>query len=176
MKALGKYFIRGILILLPVAATLYIVFSVVRVLDRLGGFLSPLKIPGVGLLLSIGIVLLVGFVGSFYFAEAFLDKVQEWLKKTPVIGKLYSAIKDTLQSILGEKRSFNKVVVFERNGVKTLAFLTRDKCFLEGHVVLYIPLAFQVAGFTLVVPREQVMEIDMDTEAALRFMMSAGIA
>lgn len=176
MKSLGKYFIRGILILLPVAVTLYIVFSVLKVLNRLGSFLLPLKLPGVGVLLSVGIVLIVGYLGSFYFAEKLFDKLEALLKKAPVVGKLYSAIKDTIYSLIGDKRSFNKVVVFERGGVKTLAFLTKEKCFLEGHVVIYVPLAFQVAGFTLVVPREDVLEIDMDTEEALRFMLSAGIA
>ena len=176
LRALGKFFIRGILILLPVAATLYIIFGVLRFLDRFGNFLLPLKIPGVGVLLSIVVVLLVGYVGSFYFSERLLDKFENMLKRAPVIGKLYSAIKDTLQSLIGDKRSFNKVVMVEFEGFKSLAFLTKEECFLEGHVVLYLPLAFQVAGFTLVVPKENVQPVDMDSEEALRFMISAGIA
>lgn len=176
MKLLGKYFIRGILILLPVVVTLYIVFSVLKVLNQMGSFLLPLKIPGVGVLLSIGIILVVGYLGSFYLGEKLLDKVEGLLKKAPGIGKLYSAIKDTIYSLIGDKKSFNKVVMLERGGIKTLAFLTKEKCFLEGHVVLYIPMAFQVSGYTVVVPREEVTEIDMEAEEALRFMLSAGIA
>lgn len=176
MKSLGKYFIQGILILLPVAVTLYIVFWVFEVLDTIGSFVLPWNIPGIGVLLSLIVILSVGYLGSSYLAERLFNKVEALIKRTPLIGKLYSAIRDTLHSLIGEKRSFKKVVVFERGGLKTLAFLTKEECFLEGHVVIYVPLAFQIAGFTLIVPREEVTEIEMDTEEALRFMISAGIA
>lgn len=176
MKTWGKYFLQGILILLPVAVTLYIVFGVFRVLDAVGRLVLPWDIPGIGVLLSLAVIFFVGYFGSSYFAEALVEKGEELLKKTPMVGKVYSAIRDTLYSLIGEKRSFKKVVAFQRGGVKTLAFLTNETCFLEDHVVLYVPLAFQVAGFTLVVPKEEVTEVDMDTEEALRFMISAGIA
>jgi len=173
---MGKFFLRGILILLPVAITLYIVLWVFEILDTVGRLVLPWDIPGIGVLLSLAAILLAGYVGSSYFAEALLEKAEGLIKRTPLIGKLYSAIRDTLHSLIGEKRSFNKVVCFERDGIKTLAFLTNEECFLKDHVVIYVPLAFQVAGFTLVVPKEDVTEVDMDTEAALRFMISAGIA
>jgi len=176
MKTLGKYFLRGILILLPVAATLYIVFWILSILDRLGNFFLPLKIPGMGILLTLILVLLIGYAGSFYFSEKLLEKFENMLLKAPVVGKLYTAIKDTLHSLIGEKRSFNKVVMVEWGDYKSLAFLTKEECFLEGHLVVYIPLAFQVAGLTLVVPKDNVTEVNMDPEEALRFMISAGIA
>lgn len=176
MKTLGKHFLQGILILLPVAITVYIVLWVFKILDTVGQVVLPWDIPGIGVLLSLVVILLAGYLGSSYFFETVMEKGEALLKKTPLIGKLYSAIKDTLQSLIGDKSSFNKVVCFERGGVKTLAFLTREECFLEGHVVLYVPFAFQMAGFTLVVPKEDITEVDMDTEEALRFMISAGIA
>ena len=176
MKKWGKYFLQGILILLPVAITLYIIFWVFEVLDAVGRLVLPWDIPGIGVLLSLVVILLVGYFGSSFFAEALLEKVEGLIKRTPLIGKLYSAIRDTLHSLIGEERSFNRVVAFERGGIKTLAFLTKEECFIEGHSVIYIPLAFQVAGFTLIVPKEELLEVDMDTEEALRFMISAGIA
>ncbi|NLO89212.1 MAG: DUF502 domain-containing protein [Clostridia bacterium] len=176
MKSLGKFFMRGILILLPVAATLYIVFGVLKILDRVGNFFLPFDFPGLGFLLSILIILIIGYVGSFYVSERLIEEFEKFMYKAPIVGKLYSAIKDTLNSLIGEKRSFSKVVMVELEGFKSLAFLTKEECFLENHLVVYVPLAFQVAGLTLVVPREKVKEVDMDPETALRFMISAGIA
>ncbi|HBT20833.1 MAG TPA: hypothetical protein DEA47_05690 [Peptococcaceae bacterium] len=177
MKNLGKFFLRGILILLPVAVTLYIVFGVLRILDRVGNFFIPFfDLPGLGLLISVLIILLIGYVGSFYISEKLIDKIEKLFYKAPIVGKLYSAIKDTLNSLIGEKRSFSKVVMIELEGFKSLAFLTKEECFLENHLVVYVPLAFQVAGLTLIVPKDRVKEVDMDPETALRFMISAGIA
>ena len=176
MKALGKHFIRGILILLPVAITLYIILGVFRVLDAVGRLVLPWDVPGIGMLLSLGLILVVGYFGSSYFSETLLERFERLIKKTPLVGKLYSAIRDTIHSFIGEKRSFNKVVCLERGGTKILGFLTNEECFLEGHVVIYVPMAFQVSGLTLVVPKDEVIEVDMDTEAALRFVISAGMA
>jgi uncharacterized membrane protein len=108
--------------------------------------------------------------------------IDHLLEKIPLIKTIYSVIKDTIQSFLGEKKSFSKValVTFPGTAMKSIGFVTAEDLqdFYEPFkdcIAVYVPQTFQVAGFTYLIPKENVEFIDMKPEDAMKFILSGGL-
>lgn len=188
MKTLFKNFINGIITIVPIIIVVYVIYKTFVFLDSLlGNFLRPYMkndyIPGIGLLLTILLITFLGFLSTRYITGKLIRLIDRLLERIPVVKTIYSVIKDTVQSFLGEKKSFSKVAVVTIPGtaMKSLGFITSEdlESFynpLRDHVAVYIPQTFQVAGFTFLIPREQVEIIDVKPEEAMKFILSGGMA
>lgn len=104
------------------------------------------------------------------------------LDKIPFIKTIYSVIKDTFHSFLGEKKSFSKVAIVTIPGtdVKTIGFITTEELEafyypLKDYVAVYVQQTFQIAGITLLIPNDQVEIIDVKPEDAMKFILSGGM-
>ena len=104
------------------------------------------------------------------------------LEKIPFVKTIYSVIKDTVHSFLGEKKSFSKVALVTLPGtnMKSLGFITAENLAafhepLSQHVAVYFPQTFQVAGFTFLIPKDEVDIIDVKPEDAMKFILSGGM-
>ncbi|WP_059170795.1 DUF502 domain-containing protein [Bacillus sp. FJAT-27445] len=188
MKTLLKNFINGIITIVPIIIVIYVIYKTFVFLDSLlGNFLKPYMkndyIPGIGLLLTVGLITLLGYLSTKYISGKLIGLIDRLLERIPVVKTIYSVIKDTVQSFLGEKKSFSKVAVVTIPGteMKSLGFITSEdlESFyspLGGHVAVYVPQTFQVAGFTFLIPKEQVEIIDVKPEEAMKFILSGGMA
>ncbi|MFT4412240.1 DUF502 domain-containing protein [Fredinandcohnia humi] len=187
MKNIVRNFIKGILTIVPIILVIYVVYKVFMFLDGLlGGFLKPYLeedyIPGIGLLITIVLITIFGWLSTKFFTGTIIRLVDRLLEKIPVIKTLYSVIKDTINSFLGEKKSFSKVAIVTIPGteMKTLGFITTEdvESFynpLKDHVAVYIQQTFQIAGFTFLIPKDQVEIIDVKPEDAMKFIVSGGM-
>jgi uncharacterized membrane protein len=187
MKLLVKNFINGILTIVPILLVFYVVYKIFMFLDGiLGNALKPYfkedYIPGIGLLLTIVLITLLGWLSTRFLTGTIFKVIDKLLEKIPFVKTIYSVIKDTVHSFLGEKKSFSKVVLISHPGsdMKSVGFLTSEdlKHFYEplSHcVAVYIPQTFQVAGFTVLVPMESVEIIDVKPEEAMKFILSGGM-
>jgi len=185
MKKFVTYFFKGILILVPIVLTIYIVVIVFQLTDSiLGRYFVALgiNIPGLGLLTTIVLIILVGFLGTQVASGRIFNYIDGLFGKLPLIKIIYNTIKDIMNALLGRKSSFAKVVMIDLPGgddIKILGFITKEDLEIFGlkdHIAVYILQSMQWAGFTLLVPRSQVQELDVKPDEALKFIVSAGIS
>ncbi len=187
MKTILKNFINGILTIVPIILVIYVIYKTFMFLDGLlGNTLKPYfrgdYIPGIGLLSTIIVITLLGWLSTKYFTGKIIKLIDRFFEKIPVVKTIYSVIKDTVQSFLGDKKSFSKValVVIPGTDMRSLGFITSEQLEdfyspLKEHVAVYIPQTFQVAGFTFLIPKDQVEIINVKPEDAMKFVLSGGM-
>jgi uncharacterized membrane protein len=109
MKRFAKYFFQGILLILPVALTIYIVVFVFQLTDSLLGryFIAlGVDIPGLGLLTSVILITVVGLLGNWFVSRRLLDYIDTLFGRVPLVKSIYTVIKDTLNALVGNRSSF----------------------------------------------------------------------
>jgi uncharacterized membrane protein len=188
MKFFVKNFVNGVITIVPIILAIYVCYKVFAFFDGLlGSYVRPYfkddYIPGIGILCTIILITVLGWLSTQYISGRIIRLVDRLLESIPLIKTVYSVIKDTITSFVGEKRSFAKVVLVELpdTGMKCIGFITSEEVEnwldpLRDHVAVYIPQTFQVAGITFLVPKEQVQVIDVKPEEAMKFVLSGGMA
>jgi uncharacterized membrane protein len=195
-----KYFLNGVLFLTPIMLTIFIVHKILAAWDKTAGKLFPAEffknltiplnppfgtgeqivIPGLPLLASILVVILIGYVVSWWLSARLLRYIDNIFTKVPVVKFIYTIIKDTLSSLLGEKKSFSKVAVIRVPGtnMKMLGFITSEDLSYIGfkdHMAVYVMQSMQWAGVTLLVPKEDIEILEgVKIEEVMKFIVSAG--
>lgn len=176
MNWLIKNLLRGLVIVVPIALTLYLLYTAFMALDRLLG----LPVPGVGLLLILtGLVVIGALAGNFVGRELFLI-TEKIFTRAPIVRIIYGAIRDLLEAFVGNKRRFDRAVsVSVTDDVKVFGFITRDdlaSLAMPGHVAVYVPFSYTWDGCLLVVPRERVEAIEADSASIMALVVSGGVS
>ena len=160
----GEYLLRGILVIAPIVITLSFVYWV---FEKLDGLLHPFVItPGMGFLLLILIVLVIGWVSTFYRVKRTFRVVGQGIELTPGISFIYTSIRDFFEAFVGNKRRFNHAVMVSvtLDEVWQVGFLTDDKLssfnLEEDYVSVYVPQAYNVAGQLYIVKRNRIRPIE----------------
>jgi len=178
MNTLTKYFFKGLLFLIPIVVTLYVLYLIVSTVDRIFGF----TVPGLGFLITIALVTIIGFLVSTFFAKGAARLIDNLFSRMPIVKMLYSAIKDLVNAFVGEKKRFNKPVfvnVSPGSTVRIAGFVTRESLENIGMadmMAVYIPQSYNFAGNLLIVPKELVMPIDIDSGKVMTFIVSGGVS
>ena len=174
-----QYFLQGLLILAPVSITIYAIYIV---FDKIDGILRPvINFPGLGFVLIIGLVILVGYLSSFFMMSRILSLIDKLLDRTPGIKLFYSFIKDFFEAFAGSKKKFTKGVLanVENNSVWRVGFITQEdmgKFALVDYVAVYVPMAYSVAGNVYVIPKERVRPItNISPAQTMKFAVSGGV-
>ncbi|MDF2035449.1 DUF502 domain-containing protein [Cytobacillus oceanisediminis] len=187
MKSLFKNFINGILTIVPIILAIFVVVKTFLFLDGItGNLLKPyLKddyIPGIGLLATLILITLLGWLSTKFITGSIIKLADRLLERIPLVKTIYTVIKDTVHSFLGEKKSFSKVALITIPGteMKSLGFITSEGLEdfydpLREYAAVYVPQTFQVAGFTFLIPKEQIEIIDVKPENAMKFILSGGM-
>jgi uncharacterized membrane protein len=177
MSRLFAYFLRGLVVVVPLALTIYVCVVIFTTIDSWLG----LPIPGVGFLLALLLITVVGFMASSIITRSLLDAFDRVLDRLPFVRLLYSSAKDMLNAFVGEKRRFDKPVLVslsQDGAMKVLAFLTSDSIESLGvadHVTVYMPQSYGFAGHILIVPADRVQRIDADATSVMAFIISGGV-
>ncbi|MFX3623467.1 MAG: DUF502 domain-containing protein [Ectobacillus sp.] len=187
MKHWLKHFLNGILTIVPILLIVYVLFTVFTFLDGLLGnaiksYVGEAYVPGIGILVTIVFLTFLGWLSKHYMINGILRIIDRLFRKVPLVKTLYTSIQDILQSLLGEKRSFSKVVLVTIPGtsMKSLGFVTSEELHtlyepLQEYVAVFIPQTFQVAGITFLVPKSDIEVLDIKPEDAMKFILSAGM-
>lgn len=199
-KSLLKNAAKGILTILPLLLTVYFFWAVVSRMARFFAWplregadyifkeaarplwLSPaLNISG--LILGIIALIIVGVLVNNVIGQRILKWFDGRLTRIPLAKTLYGSIKDLLGLFSGEAKAFRRVVLLDMPGAghKVLGLVTREDCsdikgVPEGAIAVYIPMSYQIGGFTYFVPRDSVQEVDVSVEDAMRFTVTAGVS
>lgn len=185
-------FTTGIFILIPVAATLYIVFRIFVFLDSmLPAFIHaiipqiPIRwVPGLGILFIILISYSIGLAAKNYFGRVIIDTGNAIVSKIPLVNKIYLGVQQIIDSVsLERKKLFDKVVLveFPHKHSYSLGFLTSTrtgevaKKLSPDIVSVFVPQSPPVGGFLIYVPRSEIIELDMNAETAIKTIISAGL-
>ncbi|HEX4468517.1 MAG TPA: DUF502 domain-containing protein [Gemmatimonadaceae bacterium] len=177
MSRLLNYFFRGVIVVAPVAVTIYICYAIFTSIDNWLGF----RIPGVGFLLTIVLITLVGFGASNLITRGLLAAVESLLERLPFVRLLYGSTRDLLNAFVGEKRRFDKPVLvapMPESGIRVLGFLTQESLAtigLKEHVTVYMPQSYGFAGQLLVVPATQVTPLPAESADVMAFIISGGV-
>ncbi|HEY4129047.1 MAG TPA: DUF502 domain-containing protein [Gemmatimonadaceae bacterium] len=177
MSRILNYFLRGLVVVVPLALTLYVCVVIFTTIDSWLG----LSVRGVGFLVTLVLITVVGFIASNFVSRSVLTWLDEMLEKLPLVRLLYSSTKDMLNAFVGEKRRFDKPVLVSldnEGAVKVLAFLTSESLASLGvadHVSVYMPQSYGFAGHILVVPATRVDRINADAAEVMAFIISGGV-
>jgi uncharacterized membrane protein len=190
---LRRYLVAGVLIWLPILATLWVVTFFIHIMDEtllllpsryrpeaLVGF----ALPGLGAVFAFIVVLATGLLVSNLIGRQLVALWEEVLNRIPVIRSVYGSVKGFAESVFSQSNSFRKVVMIEypRAGIWSLGFMTADdvpeisRRTGTPHCCVYISAALNAtAGFLVLVPRSQVVELDMTVDAAMKMIITCGV-
>lgn len=189
-----KYLITGLLVLVPLVITVWVLKSLIGMMDQ-SLLLLPEEwhphtlfgrdIPGFGVILTFAIVLITGLVATNFFGMQLIALWEKLLQRLPVVKSIYSSVKQVSDTLFSDSgNAFRKAVLvqFPREGAWTIAFLTGTPGgdvvnHLHGeYVSVYVPTTPNpTGGYFLMMPKADVIELDMSVDEALKYIISMGV-
>ena len=190
-KKFRYYFLIGLFSILPIAATLWLIRVILSFFagpaQSIINKILPSAVPGqeiiswiVGFILTFLFVFITGYIVSSVFGKILFSKIESIISRIPIVNSLYQTIKGLTESISNSsKQAFSKVVLIEypRKGIWTLALVTGESLNKEGinFYHLFLPTSPNpTSGYMLYIPKDDVNEIDMSTEEAIKIIVSGG--
>ncbi len=191
-----RYFITGILIWVPLVITIWVLKALIETLDQTLLILPPayrpesligMSIPGLGVVLTVGVLLLTGLLGTNVLGQRLLNLWERGLSRIPIVKSIYNSVKQVSEAIFSNNRgdAFKKVVLvrFPHTGIWTLAFQTAlpgkevASHLGEGYIGVYVPTTPNpTGGYYILVRRDDVIELDIRVDVAFKYIISMGVA
>jgi uncharacterized membrane protein len=185
MNALKKHFLSGLIFIVPVSLSLWILFKIIIFFENiLGSFLKNhypnFYTPGIGFLSLILIILLLGFLADNFLGKRLLNLFERLFEKVPIINRIYIFIKGISQNLLhGKATAFRESVKIEFfSGTYTIGFITGESRFGDKgkFVSVFVPTVPNIStGFYLLVPKNKIEKLDLSVEETLKMVISMGI-
>lgn len=197
LRKLLQYFLQGLIILAPIAIT---IFAVVSLFNWIDGILPNLvhnlfpslirtdetgslkRVPGLGFVVVVFIVFFVGYISSSFIVSRLVVLFDSVLEKTPGIKIIYSTLKDFFEAFAGNKRKFDKAVLVSTESIDVwrIGFITQEEVHefgLQDYVTVYVPQSYGFAGNLYFVKKERVrMLTDISSSDAMKFAISGGVS
>ncbi|MEO5910644.1 MAG: DUF502 domain-containing protein [Pelobium sp.] len=189
-RALFNYFIKGLLVVLPLGAAFFLVFwafssvdDALNLSERI--FVNPstglpLYIPGLGIASVIVVIVFTGIVATYLITEPIYNWFSKWLNKLPIFKFIYSSIKDLTEAFVGDDKKLNEpVLVEDSHGFKRIGFLTQKDMTafgLKGEVAVYFPWSYSFAGQVVIVKADSVTPLKISSAQAMKFIVSGGVS
>jgi uncharacterized membrane protein len=196
LSRLIQIFFQGLIILAPIAITAWAVISLFNFIDgilpnlmhllfpsvfKLDEFGYPKRIPGLGFLVVLLIVLGVGYISSSFIVGRLVDLFDRILERTPGVKIIYSTLKDFFEAFAGNKRKFDKAVLvsIEAPDVWRIGFITHEELHefgLRDYMAVYLPQSYAFAGHVYLVKQDRVRLLtDINSADAMKFAISGGV-
>lgn len=178
MNWLLKNFLRGLVIVVPIALTIYVFYQTFAAVDRL----LNLPTPGLGVAIILLAVILIGALASNFVIRRVLQLTESIFTRAPLVRIIYSAIKDLLEAFVGNKRRFDRPVIVsmsESGDVRFFGFVTREDMAdvaLPGHVAVYLPFSYTWDGWLVIVPKSRVQPLQADSASVMALVVSGGVS
>jgi uncharacterized membrane protein len=187
---LGRIFISGLLTVIPAVATLYLLAWLIGAIDRTFG--KPLRwlipdeayLAGMGIVVAVILVFAIGVLMHGVLFRRLFRMAERAMLSVPVVRSIYGAVKDMIGLLGDEKGPALQVVSLTLPGSdwRVLGFVTRSD-FADlppgvgtpAEVAVYLPMSYQVGGYTVIVPREAIKPVEMSREDAMKFILTAGL-
>lgn len=191
LKSISKTFLTGLITLLPIVLTIYLLYWLVVTAESSLGDMIRLVLPvdlywpGMGSMAGLLIVFLVGLLMHAYIVRRLFAWGEQILYHLPLIKSVYGAIRDFFNYFSPDKKNeFEQVVAVSigDTGMQVIGFVTQavpenlPKDFREeDSILVYVPLSYMIGGYAVLIPRSAVRPLDMSIEEAMRFTLTAGV-
>lgn len=188
MKQLGGILLKGLVTILPIGLTIYFVYWLGITTESL--LSKPLKFvigdaywPGMGLVTGFIILFVVGLAVNAFLVRRVLGFGEELLLRVPVVKTVYSAIRDMTRLVNTDKKKgdLDRVVTVDTALGRLIGFVTQEHANTlgigggEDLVAVYLPMSYQIGGYTVYLPRSKVTETDLTVEQAMRIVLTGGV-
>ena len=186
---LRNYFITGAIVLIPIGITIYLTLFIIKLSSSFlpktinPNYYLPFDIPGIEILITIILITLIGGLSLSFLGKKFLEIFNNVLKRIPILRTIYSAVGQLTESFTKSKGVEKSVVILEypRKGIWVVGFATKENNgeisnkTNEDLVNIFVPTTPNpTSGFLLMVPKKDLIYLDMSFEYASRFIVSAG--
>ncbi|MEW6673324.1 MAG: DUF502 domain-containing protein [Thermodesulfobacteriota bacterium] len=191
MKAFSKSFLTGLATILPITLTLYLlywfVYSAESFLGKLFRWVLPAHwyLPGLGMVAGVLLIVVVGMLMQALLIQKLFSWAEKLFIRVPLFKTIYGAIRDFIGYIVrGQNVSQQQVVMISLGdtGLKLIGFATRSELrtlsgttAVQERIAVYLPMSYQIGGYTVLVPKASVEPLDISFEDAMRFVLTAGI-
>jgi uncharacterized membrane protein len=189
-RALVNYLIKGLLIVVPIALSIFIVVWAVTTVDSWVNVNNILgvdpttgenrNIPGLGLALVITIILMAGIFVTYFVTEPMYNWFKRTMNRLPLFNFIFTSIKDLTEAFVGDEKKFNHPVLVEvEAGLKKIGFLTQSdlsKLGLSEDVIVYFPFSYSFAGQVYVVNKARITPLTMSAADAMKLVVSGGVS
>jgi len=191
MKRILNYFLQGLLLVVPITVTIWILIRAILWIDGLLPFQVPIHfpgmeeidIPGLGLLSIFFFISLLGYISSRYLRNPLFSYFETLMEKAPLTKLIYSSVKDLVQAFVGEKRRFNRPVLVrleKESDINRIGFVTQDDLTDLGisvdKVAVYLPFSYGFNGELIILPKENIKPIDASGTDMMKFIISGGVS
>tara|TARA_E500000178_G_scaffold147416_1_gene147096 strand:- start:113 stop:727 length:615 start_codon:yes stop_codon:yes gene_type:complete len=188
-SSIRNNFIAGIVVLIPIGITLYLTLFIIRVSGRIipkeinpNNYL-PFNIPGVEIIIALIVITLIGWLSLSFLGKKFFEFFNNILKKIPILRTIYSAIGQMTETFTKSDKGQKSVVLLEypRKGIWAVGFATKENVGIiknkvgEDIINVFVPTTPNpTSGFLLMVPKKELIYLDVSFEQASKFIVSAG--
>ncbi len=184
MKQILSYFFKGLLYVVPVAVTVYVLVSLVSLADSIFAVVPFVRrVPGTGLVLVIVLVTLIGWLGGKLLTPGIVSLFDNTMSRMPFIKLIYTSVRDLMKAFVGEKRKFDHPVMVKMDEAgqnNRLGFMTQSDLStigLNGMVAVYCPFPYSVMGDLIVVPAANVRPLEgVNSVELMKLVVSGGVA
>ena len=178
MKKIINYFLQGLLYIVPISVTLYVVYWTFQKIDGI----LPFQFPGLGLIVIIALITFIGFAGSVIIASPINSFFQRLLRKAPLLKTIYSSMKDLMSTFVGKKKGFNQAVLiklYENSTIERIGFITNENLsslgIKGGKILVYLPHSYAFSGQLFVVEKSYITPIDKPSSEIMKLIVSGGV-
>ncbi len=191
MNALGKLFLKGLAVVIPVTLTLAILWWIATSAEQLMGAVLKFSlpagwyVPGMGLVSGIALIALIGLLSHVLIFQKLFNLGEAIFHRLPLVKTIYTAIKDFIGYLNPDKESeMSKVVMVQLPGqsFQLIGFVTREQFddlpftpAAEDPVAVYMPMSYQIGGYTLFLPRSSLTPMDIPFEQAMRLVLTGAV-
>ncbi len=184
-----NYFLAGAVFLIPIAFTLYLTLFVIKVSSKIlpkeinPNHYLPIDIPGIEIFISFLLITFIGWISLSFLGKKIIELIDQLLKKIPILRTIYSAIGQMTESFAGSDDKSKSVVLIEypRKGIWAVGFATKENKGVISRKIgkeiinVFIPTTPNpTSGFLLMVPKDEIIYLDISFEQASKFIVSAG--
>lgn len=189
LKNPGRILLKGLVAILPIGLTLYLFYWLGVTTETL--LSGPIRlfirdedyIPGMGLVAGFIVLFVAGLLVNAYVVRRLLQVGENFVLRIPIMRTIYAAFRDVakLVNTSGRKSDIERVVVVRFGPARLLGFVTQEKARLPGIVdadelvAVYLPMSYQIGGYTAYLPRSQIQPTDLTVEAAMRIVLTGGL-
>lgn len=183
MRTIANYFLYGLIFIFPLFATFYVIVFLVNWVDNtlysiIFGWV-PFDLPGLGIVTAFFIILILGFFVTRAFTNPIFNYFEGLVEKTPFVKIIYTSFKDLTESLLGDKKRFNRPASVQLvEGVERIGFITEEDLSnfgIENRMAVYFPHSYNFSGNLFLIDPAKITPLNIDPSDALKFAISAGV-
>ena len=178
MNKIINYFLQGLLYIVPISVTLYVVYWSFNKIDGI----LPFDFPGLGLIVVVTIITLIGAIGSKLISSPINSLFVKILEKAPLLKTIFSSVKDLMNTFVGGKKGFDQAVlvkIYENSTIERIGFITNEDLknlnINSERVLVYLPHSYAFSGQLFIVDKKNITTINSTSSDIMKLIVSGGV-